>query len=281
MFSMFRKMICLVSLVLVMGLVSNVQAEWYDWNNATGDGLWSTAGNWSGEDGGTAGPIAAGDGTNLYSIPGPIVDSSVATTGLDGGVTGDSVFTMNGGTLGYDWFNLADSGGTTGTLNMNSGTLSVEWDFGVGASGTGIINMAGGTINVGSMPLGGWDAGAEGYLYMTDGNINTGDFVIGGWEGGTGHVELLGGNIDAGWLGMADSGGSGTMNIEAGTMTLDGDNTWIQGFIDNGWITGYGGVGTAMVSYDGQTTTLYAVPEPATMCLLGLGGLLLLIRRSA
>jgi len=44
MFSMFRKMICLVSLVLVLGLVGDVQADDVDWTGDGPDHLWSTPG---------------------------------------------------------------------------------------------------------------------------------------------------------------------------------------------------------------------------------------------
>lgn len=256
---MFRKMISLVSLVLVLVLVGDVQAEWYDWTNADpGDQLWSTPGNWSG---GIV-PIA-GDGTNLNLIPGPIVDPTVDIA-LDGGALGvggaDGELTMDGGTVAYNWFNLGEDGGTTGTLNMNSGTLTANWDIGVGAYGEGIVNMTGGTLGTGYLIVGAW-----------------------GGAGATGHIALDGGTIDVEYFLMRiEEGAVGTMDIEAGTLISNNDLTGtIQGYIDNGWITGYGGAGEAIVSYDGETTTLYAVPEPATMCLLGLGGLLLRRRRSA
>jgi len=52
-------------------------------------------------------------------------------------------------------------------------------------------------------------------------------------------------------------------------------------FINDGWITAYDGAGTLIYGYDPSSdkTTVTAVPEPATICLLALGGLGGLIRR--
>jgi hypothetical protein len=43
---MFRKMIYLVSFVLLLSLVGDVQAVDMTWSDTTGDHLWSTAQNW-------------------------------------------------------------------------------------------------------------------------------------------------------------------------------------------------------------------------------------------
>ena len=63
-------------------------------------------------------------------------------------------------------------------------------------------------------------------------------------------------------------------------MILAGDDTIaVDAFIASGLITGYDGAGTASAVFDGVNTTVSAIPEPATMVLLGLGGLLSLRRR--
>ena len=46
MFSIFRKMICLVSFVVALSLVGDVQAGWVAWTDAGPDHLWSTPTNW-------------------------------------------------------------------------------------------------------------------------------------------------------------------------------------------------------------------------------------------
>ena len=55
----------------------------------------------------------------------------------------------------------------------------------------------------------------------------------------------------------------------------------IQAWIDLEWLTGYGGAGDVLYSYnvDTELITLSAVPEPTTLMLIGLGGVLIRRKR--
>ncbi len=233
MFSMFRKMICLVSFVLVLGLVGNVQAQTATWTDA-GDHLWSTPENWS-EFSTPAHWAKVRNGPPGATVANEGALASRVHVGYEEG----SALTVDGGTLviSGDDLLLGKNGGSA-TLNMISGTITVARDFEVGGGDPGIVNMAGGTIIVGD------------------------DFMIPETISSTAEVNLDGGTIIInGDLTMRADGGTmnGTLNITGGTLIIDADAlSTVQGYIDNGWITAYGGNGTVALDYDvtneGQTT---------------------------
>ncbi len=144
---------------------------------------------------------------------------------------------MDGGTLDISADDLLmGKNGNTGTLNMNGGTITVARDLEVAGGNPGFLNMTGGTIIVGD------------------------DFEIPESEGdgvSIAEVHLDGGSIIIGGdLHMFDQG---SLNITAGTLIMNADVlSAVQGYIDNGLITSYGGNGTAQLDYDvtnqGQTT---------------------------
>jgi hypothetical protein len=122
---------------------------------------------------------------------------------------------------------------------MISGVIDIGRDFEVGRGAQGTVNMTGGTITVG-----------DDFMIPEAGTTNTA------------HVNLDGGTIivnDALVMGAV----GGTMNITAGTLIIDANVVSIvQGYIDNGWITAYGGQGTLNLDYDitnRDKTTLKAV----------------------
>lgn len=107
------------------------------------------------------------------------------------------------------------------------------------------------------------DSGSDGYFKITGGAINAQGFKIPNQfdsTGGniTGHVDLHGGTINVtGWFHMGTrvsgvyEGGIGTMDIAGGTLIIAGDYTsTIQDYIDDGWITAYGGVLGGQVNVD-------------------------------
>jgi hypothetical protein len=243
---MFRKMIYLISFVLVLSLVDDVQAVDMTWSDTTGDHLWSTEGNW---DSGTV-PTSA-DYPRISLLIGPTISNEGAVANMLGFGLGASVTTMtvDGGTLAITtYFQLGLSDGCEAKCDMISGTITAG-DILVGDRGSGTLNMTGGTI--------------------TDNGL----FRIGHHPTSIGHVNLYGGIINTRTFDMRGNAGSvGTMDVRAaGTLIISGDNvSAVQGYIDNGWITAYDGNGTLQLDYDVTNegkTTLKAVhflnPNPA------------------
>jgi hypothetical protein len=226
---MFRKLSYLVSFVVVLGLVGNLQAQDATWTDSKGDHNWFTPENW------TEFPTLEHWAKIRNGLPGPTIDSEGAVARrVHVGYAEGGALTVDGGTLviGTDDLRLGKNDGS-GILNMISGSVSIARDLDVGSGDPGIVNMTGGTITVSrdlEMPD---EAGS-----IADVNLYGGTLILG--------RELR-------------MGEGGTMDITAGTLITDGNTvSMIQGYIDNGWITFYGGNGTEQLDYDltnpGQTT---------------------------
>ena len=247
---MYTRLINLIPFVLALSLVGNVQAKDTYFRNADpGDSLWSTPGNW--DNGlptvGDWAKIRGGDpGATIANDVGEVLKIAI---GYDEG----SVLTVvDGGSLATDQ-DVVVGRNSDGTLNMMGGTIDCRRDLELGYNNPAVLNMTGGTIIVGrdvELPKSG--------------------------NGQTTHVDLHGGTLIVNDdLLMGDGG---TMDITGGTLIIDANVVSIvQGYIDNGWITAYGGVGTLNVVYADSVTTITAVhplkPFPTDNSLVSPGDL--------
>lgn len=239
----------LLTLLAVTAIAAGVQADSMTWgaNLGGGDGTTFNVNNnwWSADDGGPS-THTPGVGDVVY---------------IDDDLFGNPLGTMPSLSTASSISDLLVGDASGGAMTLNTGAaLDVSnWMYVGGVAGSSTLNMNDGTLDV------------------------VGNLEWGTRAGGTGHINLYGGTITTAVLGMSGSG-TGTMDIEAGTLIVNGDQTGALSFLQgSGWITAYGGTGTVMMDYNvtnaGQTT-LYAIPEPATLGMVALmGGGILFIRR--
>jgi hypothetical protein len=249
-FVMSKKLFSMIFFVLLVASTGSVLAADIIWNNSAGNGSWMDPNNWNPK---LVPDINYQDKAKLVSIPGPNIVSGVSA-GCTWMVVGDNAngeLYMNGGLLTVQgptdsWTIVAYAPSDVGTFTMNSGTMNTSNRVFVGFQGNGTLNMNGGTINVG------------------------GTFGIGYGEGfitGRGTVNLAGGTINVtgsgGLIMSSPTGCLGKLDITGGTLTITGDKrTTVQGYIDNGWIVAYNGLGIVNVTYDGAKTILTGATDP-------------------
>jgi hypothetical protein len=225
----------LVFIGLVLGSVAN--AADIHWTNAGGDKLWNNPANWEGNKVPGSGDVAFVDVPAAKAPNGPIIRDGIDAKihGLLCEVAGEPTMTMTGGTLDigdYIWW--GDGRNSNGTFNMSGGTITVGDEFELGwDGGTGTWNMTGGTITCGELIIP-TSSGAAGQLYLNGGTVNV----------GSSGLEM---NTD------------GLIDVAGGTIVFEGDLTeQINGLIEAGQITFFGGGGLPSLDYDvrnpGKTT---------------------------
>ena len=122
---MSKRLIYLISFVLVLSLVGDVQAADVNWTDAGPDHLWSTPTNWASGTLPTSADLAK---IGTLPCPGPTIANEGAVARQiqvsDGSSTTTSALTVDGGTLTtIKVLQVGQEEGTNGTLIMHSGTI--------------------------------------------------------------------------------------------------------------------------------------------------------------
>lgn len=253
--------VCLVA-VLVMASVASAGTVWNPAGNTVtpGSQAWGDVDNW------TNGLPTAADKA-VFNVPG------AAEAQVSGSFSDMQIVQGDG-----------NDGGTLRILDGGTLTTKVAWSA-VGYNNVAhAIVDAGGTYHFGQHAWIGLNAGGVGTLDIS-GNVRVDGMLGLGWGGGQGFINVK----DGGILDLNQMHGDGAtsvkngsiLNIETGgQILLPGDYTGaINKYIANGLMASNGVIGDVNIDVSSGNTVLTAVPEPATMLLLGLGGLLLRKRR--
>lgn len=226
-------------------------------------------------------------GAGTLSVAGSISHSSSNTVvGSESG--DDATLSISGTSFVENAFGiLGDQPGSTGTVNVSGGTWTNSVNLAIGVSGTGILNLTGGSISnvnsgigvfansTGTVNVSGgtWTNAVNlnvgfagnGTLNLSSGSISDNDAFLGVEPGGSGTANVSGGtwtNFDQLQIG---DGGTGMLNLTGGTvksfLTTVGRTDTAQGTLTLGNIGGVPGIletfqitkgaGTGTVTFDG------------------------------
>lgn len=275
-----RTALVLLTVLAISGIAA-ASDNYQRWTNATGNGDWNDVGNWVSDATTTPTRVPtnldwvdlsfefAGDPVNGFTVAGP-TNLTIPAGNYDiWGLSGPNYNTPLG----------ADPNAPSGTLTIADGA-NIYVNGGVGRfgwrAGSAAITQNGGSV----------------YVY-------NGQFAM-PRAAGTGVSGLISYDLNAGYIRGGQlllAPGESLLTMSAGTYAIEDTISWwtdplldrmnrLQSFIDDGLIVGDAGVTSLQISvltgqgYNGaDALRIDAVPEPATMALLALGGLVGLRRR--
>jgi hypothetical protein len=263
------------SLIEALAVLAATNAYATNWTNGSGTCLWGDAGNWNGglpTSGSTAVINSRINAPGWTTIGDPIIAAGTTASAwhldLGNDAWSEGTLIVNGTLnstaimMGYyqpHWQPNDENVGNTGILTINAGGVVNNSDVTmVGREGNGILNMNGGTLNTAGLTIADYSHSVS-TVYLNAGQINVAwEFTMTSFYSPNGHGSGLM-VIDNGALKIADEDGSRIARL----------NTYIA----NGWIQAAAGK-SLVITREGTSDILTAIPEPFIMSMLVLGGLL-------
>lgn len=266
--------------VFVLAMAGYASAQ-TNWTGASGTDLdWNNPANWAWTGDPLVTPVVPPDATvkaNVWASPGPVISSSTAPVKqLDLGAAGGTTLDVEGGgdLTVNDWFIIAYGAGSSGTLNINGGTVSQPFlgkDLTIGRQGTGNVVMTAGSLSAADELQMGWDASGvghftlsgagttatfndayvgrfgKGYLTVNDGTLtfrsgSSYHLRLGDEPGSEGYLTINGGVVQLEDRVLVGTGGLGSLTMGGAGGTLRNFDDLTIGDTSNGSMTMSSGV---------------------------------------
>ena len=182
--------------------------------------------------GGTAaGTLNIDNGGSFISGTANTVVVGVTVSAL-GGNAGNGTVNINQGSMTLSGAASGSSGGQGLAVGINAGaTGTINVGDGAGAADSSLLDLATDnvTLTVGGTQGGGAGSGTGTVTVKSDGRINAGTAAVNvGENGGTGTLNINGGTLSGGTgeINIGRAGGNGTFAMTGGSLTTNGDVTF-------------------------------------------------------